>query len=308
MGAGEAEGLASAWVWACRLEGTATTRRYAGFGGPVIVAPYGVYDGFYGGGYTAFPPSTATFGYSPRPIFTAPWPPQAVPPLLPVTPDEELQMRMNEPRERPLTREERMPVLKPSTPEAQQRSLRHMATADQQFKMGHYAGAALESRRGIEDAEDLPDNYFRLGYALAAQRRYDEAVRQWKLGLMLDPSWPTRGESLTAIFGENNQFEKSTLMHRVADYVRLDPREPDRIFLFGVLMFFDGDRASAKSLFESAIRVVGNEPYLMAFLNASSDAPVGMPGIRRLPTLHRCRLLGPTRTIQGRFLRPRRPM
>ncbi len=200
---------------------------YAGFGGPVIVAPYGVYDGFYGGGYTAFPPSTATFGYSPRPIFTAPWPPQAVPPLLPVTPDEELQMRMNEPRERPLTREERMPVLKPSTPEAQQRSLRHMATADQQFKMGHYAGAALESRRGIEDAEDLPDNYFRLGYALAAQRRYDEAVRQWKLGLMLDPSWPTRGESLTAIFGENNQFEKSTLMHRVADYVRLDPREPD---------------------------------------------------------------------------------
>jgi cytochrome c-type biogenesis protein CcmH/NrfG len=141
-----------------------------------------------------------------------------------------------------------------------------MATADQQFKIGHYAGAALEYRRAIADAEDLPDNYFGLGFALAAQRRYDEAVQQWKYGLLLDSSWPTRGQSLTQRFGENNQLEKQALLNRAADYVRQDPRNPDRIFLLGVIVYFDGDQANARTLFESAARVAGNESWLTAFL------------------------------------------
>ncbi len=243
---------------------------YAAYGAPVIVAPYGFDEGYYAG-MTAFPPSVATFGYSNRPIFTAPWPPQVHPQPIPVDPIDEMEMRLNEHRnrDRPLPLADRLPTLKPSTPEAQQRSLRHLATADQQFKIGHYAGAALEYRRAIADAEDLPDNYFRLGFALAAQRRYSDAVQQWKYGLMLDPSWPTRGESLTSLFGENNQVEKSSLLHRAADYVRLDPRDPERIFLLGVLLHFDGDRESARTLFESAARVAGNEPQLMAFLEAA---------------------------------------
>lgn len=185
---------------------------------------------------------------------------------------DELEARLNAANQnRPIPKVDRLPVLKPSTPEQQQRSLRHMATADQQFKIGHYAGAALEYRRAIADAEDLPDNYFGLGYCLAAQRRYDEAVQQWKYGLMLDPSWPTRGQSLTSVFGENNQFEKSALLNRAAEYVRQDPRNPDRIFLMGVLAHFDGDQANARTLFESAIRVAGNEPYLTAFLGTDSN-------------------------------------
>ncbi len=255
---------------------------YAAYGSPVIVSPYGYDDGYYGG-YTAYPPSVATYGYLNRPIFTAPWPPQVNPPALPVDPSSELDARLYEQRnrERPLPLADRLPVLKPSTPEQQQRSLRHMATADQQFKIGHYAGAALEYRRAIADAEDLPDNYLRLGFALAAQRRYEDAVQQWKYGLMLDSSWPTRGESLTSLFGENNTFEKSSLLNRAAEYVRLNPRDPERIFLLGVLLHFNGDVANARTLFESATRVAGNEPHLMAFLGTESGenvstAPAGI--------------------------------
>ncbi|HVJ68888.1 MAG TPA: hypothetical protein VM510_12945 [Caulifigura sp.] len=248
---------------------------YAAYGGPVVVPPYG-YDygaGYYGG--FPLPPSTATFGYVNRPIFTAPFPPQlnAVPPPVPVDPLNELQSQLNaqQNRDRPLPLADRLPTIKPSTPEQQQRSLRHMATADQQFKIGHYAGAALEYRRAIADAEDLPDNYFRLGFALACQRRYDEAVQQWKYGLMLDNSWPTRGESLTSLFGENNTFEKTSLLNRVGDYVRLDPRDPNRIFLLGVLLHFNGDQANARTLFESATRVAGNESWLTAFLGTTDS-------------------------------------
>jgi len=245
-----------------------------GYGGPVIIPPYG-YGGYGYGGYTAFPPSAATYGYVPGPVFTAPFPPQIIPPQNPLDPVDELEARFNERnREQPIPLADRLPVLKPSTPEQQQRSLRHMATADQQFKMGHYAGAALEYRRAIADAEDLPDNYFRLGFCLAAQRRYSDAVQQWKYGLTLDPSWPSRGESLTSLFGEANQFEKQSLLNRVSDYVRLDPRDPERIFLLGVLVHFDGDRTNARTLFESATRVAGNEPWLTAFISADSNQDI----------------------------------
>jgi hypothetical protein len=302
---------------------------YAAYGGPVIVAPYG-YDYGYGyGPYPAIPPSSATYGYVPRPIFAAPFPPPTTLPPVPGQELDDLTSRLNQTRERPLTRDERLPVLKPSTPEQQQRSLRHMATADQQLRIGHYAGAALEYRRAIADAEDLPDNYFRLGFALAAQRRYGEAVQQWKYGLQLDPSWPSRGESLTSLFGENNQTEKSAVLHRVADYVRLDPRDPDRIFLLGVLLHFDGDRASARTLFESATRVAGNEAWLTAFLstpaanenvasteNAASsarpvppaaDAPASRTPAPPPANIRRERTLGPSTSVPPASLNPEGP-
>jgi len=244
-----------------------------------IVPPYG-YGGYYPGGYTVLPPSVATYGYVPGPIFTGPPQPPVFPQGNPLDVVNELETQLNERnRNRPIPTADRLPVLKPSTPEQQQRSLRHMATADQQFKIGHYAGAALEYRRGIADAEDLPDNYFGLGFSLAAQRRYDEAVQQWKYGLMLDPSWPSRGQSLTSLFGEGNRLEKTALLNRAADYVQLEPRNPDRIFLLGVLLHFDGDQANARTLFESAIRVAGNEPYLTAFLGTSNDQNIAtVPG------------------------------
>jgi tetratricopeptide (TPR) repeat protein len=193
-------------------------------------------------------------------------------------------MRLNQTNQnKPIPKADRLPVLKPSTPEQQQRSLRHMATADQQFKIGHYAGAALEYRRAIADAEDLPDNYFGLGFALAAQGRYDEAVQQWKYGLMLDSSWPTRGQSLKQLFGENNQLEKQALLNRASDYVRQDPRDPNRIFLLGVIVYFDGDHANARTLFESATRVAGNEQWLTAFLGTDKDQNVAAAPAAKTP-------------------------
>jgi tetratricopeptide (TPR) repeat protein len=205
----------------------------------------------------------------------------ANPPVVPQDPVFELEQRLNEQnRNPPLTKEERLPLLKPSTPEAQQRSLRHYARGDQQFKDGRYHQAAQEFRAAINDAEDLPDNYFRLGYSLAAMRRYDDAVDQFKYGLLLDQTWPQRGESLEQLFGPDNKFERTALVHRVSDWVRADLRNPNRIFLFGVMLYFDGNKKDAQSMFEAAIRVAGEEPYLTAFTKEPSNdqsAPVDQP-------------------------------
>jgi tetratricopeptide (TPR) repeat protein len=175
-------------------------------------------------------------------------------------------------RRGPLPREDRLPVIKPSTPEAQRRSLRQLAAGDQQFKAGRYLSAAQAYRQAIADAEDLPDNYFRLAIALTELRRYDDAIDQIKYGLLLDPTWPQRGQPLIDYFRVGANFEKTSMLHRVGDWVRGDLRNPDRIFLLAVLLHFDGDRENSRKLIESAMRVAGEESYLTAFL-ANDEQP-----------------------------------
>jgi hypothetical protein len=261
---------------------------WPGYVGPIIVSPfggvgygygyaqpygYGYADGWYG---PQWPPSYTNYGYSPVNPFVIPGGTIDTTPNLPAIPEDpavELEQILSEQQQGiTLTPEERLQVLKPSTPEAQQTSLRRQASGDQHFHELRYAAAAQEYRLAIQAAADLPDNYFRLGFALAAMRRYEDAVDQFRYGLILDPTWPQRGESLESIWGEGNQFERRAAMHRVADWVRGDLRNADRIFLLAVFLHFDGDQEKSRSLIESAIRVAGHQPYLEAFLNGDNAA------------------------------------
>lgn len=251
---------------------------------PPIFVPFGATYGTYGDGWYGpqWPPSYTNYGYSPVNPFFIPggtlngrWPGDVDPldnPLLGRVVPQAQQRRGR------LPREDRLPVVKPSTPEAQQRSLRHMASGDQQFKAGRFIAAAREYRQAIADAEDLPDNYFRLALAQVELRRYDDAVDQIKYGMMLDATWPQRGQALIDYFAVGQNFEKTSMLRRVGDWVRVDLRNPDRIFLLAVLLHFDGDRENARQLFESAIRVAGEEPYLTAFLeDAEKPAAIEEP-------------------------------
>jgi hypothetical protein len=245
---------------------------------PPIFVPFGATYGTYGDGWYGpqWPPSYTNYGYSPVNPFFIPggtlngrWPNEPNPLNDPLLDRAVPQVR----RRGALPREDRLPVIKPSTPEAQQRSLRQLATGDQQFKAGRYMAAAQEYRRAIAVAEDLPDNYFRLALALTELRRYDDAIDQIKYGMLLDPTWPQRGQALIDYFEVGANFEKTAMVRRVGDWVRGDLRNPDRIFLLAVLLHFDGDRENAKKLIESAMRVAGDESYLTAFLAKDEPPP-----------------------------------
>jgi tetratricopeptide (TPR) repeat protein len=160
--------------------------------------------------------------------------------------------------------------IKPSTPEARLRSIRAEHEGDLQLKNLQFAVAARRYREALTAAEDRPEPYFRLAFAEAALGDFAEAVRLYKLGLQIDPGWPDHGLSLNELLGQQNLLAKTQVKQRVAEWTSENVRDPDRLFLLGVLLHKDDTADKARILFETAAELAGNKPYLTAFLEAVS--------------------------------------
>ena len=111
----------------------------------------------------------------------------------------------------------------------------------------------------------------------AALQHYGSAVREFKRGVFLDPTLPQTGAKLVTVFGPHSQIMRTSLMHKVADWLREDIRDPDRLFLFGVLLHFEDD-ARGREVFEAAQRMASlgerSVDHIVAFLTL----PVEQPG------------------------------
>jgi hypothetical protein len=174
--------------------------------------------------------------------------------------------------------------LRPSTPEQQAKSIHAQAQGDVYLHRLKFLNAYERYKVAVNAANDRPEPYFRLGYSLAAVGSFDSAVKYMKQGLDLDPTWPSHGERLEAIFGDDNRLAILSLIERVTGWVREDIRDPDRLFLMGVLLHFNGDNRSGQ-FFEAAYRLAGGGDHLLAFLqpqpenreNATGPAQPGGP-------------------------------
>ncbi|MEX0718053.1 MAG: tetratricopeptide repeat protein [Planctomycetaceae bacterium] len=164
------------------------------------------------------------------------------------------------------------PVMQPSTPEAQIRALRLQANGDTWFRQQNLAQARANYQRAIDTARDLPDPRFRMAFTLVALNRHAEAVAEIRKALEIDPAWPTKSFSLTDMYSADNHVAKVSAIHRVTTWAKQDIRDPDRLFLLGVMLHCDGDRARAAEFFETAYRLRGGGEHLAAFL-ASYAAP-----------------------------------
>jgi hypothetical protein len=161
--------------------------------------------------------------------------------------------------------------IKESTPAAQLKSLRAQSQGDEWFRKGNYLQAYARYKVAVTEADDRAVAHFRLAYCLVAMGRYDRAVAEMKRGLRIDPTWPVTGESLLLVFGADNLLAKTSTVSRVTAWVREDIRDPDRLFLIGVLMHFDDDDRAGK-FFETAIRLTGGGNHLVAFLKQPPTA------------------------------------
>jgi hypothetical protein len=161
--------------------------------------------------------------------------------------------------------------IKPSTPDAQRRSVRLEHDGDLQFQGLQFGAAARKYREAMLAAEDRPAPYFRLALAEAALGDFREAARLYKLGMQLDPGWPEHAPMLDDLFGQQNLLTKVQVKHRVAEWAAQDVHDADRLFLLGVLLHTDGDELRGRHLFETAALLVGDKPYLTAFLDATRE-------------------------------------
>ncbi|HXY32770.1 MAG TPA: hypothetical protein VEI07_01000 [Planctomycetaceae bacterium] len=170
--------------------------------------------------------------------------------------------------------------LRPSTPEQQAKSARAQAQGDVWMKKLRFLNAYERYKVAQSAASDRPEPYFRLGFSLAAVGNFDSAVKYFKQGLDVDSQWPSHPVRLDALFGEDNRLSVLTLIERVGGWVREDIRDPDRLFLIGVVLHADGD-TRASEFFEAAYRLGGSGDHLLAFLhptNGPGEEPTNPSG------------------------------
>lgn len=246
--------------------------------------PYGYgYDPWYGGGY--YPPFVGNF-YTP-PVYANPplyysYPRSTISAPNPYD-NSVIQEGLRENAERwdqplrvpPVARTERSQT--PSSPEAIIRSQRKQEYGDNWLKKIDYTNALSNYRAAVLITPDRAEPKFRLGFVLTALGQYPEAVEQFKRGLEIDPTWPSSGMSIDQLIGPEQAIEKSVIQNRLAEWVRQDVRDPNRLFLMGVILHLDR-HDQARLFFETAFRLAGQGDHLAAFLQpvppVANDAKV----------------------------------
>ena len=172
-----------------------------------------------------------------------------------------------------------------SSPDAIQKSIDEQAAGDADMRAQKWAAAYVRYKRAADSAPERAVVQFRLGFCLAAMGRFETAQAAFKRGLQSDPNYPFQGEVLENIFGRDNELAKGAIVLRAADWVKEDIRDPDRLFLMGVLLHFDED-ARSRELLEAAYRLAGHGQHLEAFLYPKMVASVnGVPAGQAPPAL-----------------------
>jgi hypothetical protein len=258
---------------------------------------FGGLNWFYGplGGYTPFvtPYGYTTFGY---PNFG---PYYSYVPLAPVIrqtrpywiggdPFDDAQLQggngggMNQPaapRKLPAQPAQANLPIVPKAPsnEALRRSIRLQGVADEYFVKQDYQQAYANYKQALSVAPSRIEPRFRMAIALAATTHYSQAVDEMKRAMRANPDWPRTGASLDELFGADNILSKNALLHKVTAWVREDIRDPDRLFLMGVLLHFNDDPDRSHPFFEAASVLSPNPMYAQAFLDAEDAATVVRP-------------------------------
>jgi hypothetical protein len=246
--------------------------------GPVGGHPF--FDGYgYSPGYIQPPPAASYLPMAPIVIQAQPYllgpNPLDNPVIREWLPDQQRRRRDAEETEARDAQppQENVPVfLKESSPERRRQSQRYVVQGDDLFARQNYLQAIARYKQAISSAPDLALPRFRAAFALAAYGEFGQAVEHLKRGLALDPDWPLEGERLSDRMGENNTIALNHLLQRATGWAKEDVRDPDRLFLLGVLLYFNEDVEKSRLLFETALALSGRAPHVEAFLNARQRA------------------------------------
>ena len=247
--------------------------------GPVIADYYSVNGGY---GWPLYAGYAPVYGYAPVAPAYVPVVPQYVAP--PFFHNEVIQrgllendLRWNQPLQITPAPPNNARKPEPSNTAAILKSMRAQSNGDFLFQRQEYHNAYERYHQAVRAAPDRAEAHFRLAFALTALSRFDSAVAYFKRGLRLDPKWPVTGASLGRIFGRHNELAKTAVLGRVTRWVKEDIRDPDRLFLLGVLLYFDNHTDKSAVLFEAAYRLAGTGDHLKAFLLAGQQASAKKP-------------------------------
>jgi tetratricopeptide (TPR) repeat protein len=166
---------------------------------------------------------------------------------------------------------------------ARARADKYVESGDEAFRDQSYALALARYRRAIASAPDRAAWRFRAGQALVALGRYSDAAELFREGLEIDPAAPRGEMRLDTLYGQN-KIAKVAHLESLAQEALTQPTNSDLLFLLGVELFADGQRARSRKFFERANELaLGANRHLQSFLTvippehevAEKDAAAG---------------------------------
>ncbi len=155
-------------------------------------------------------------------------------------------------------------------PTTRARAWKFVEFGDRQFKQGDYRDAAKRYRKAESQAPEIPDIYFRLGFAELGAGNYTEAVLAMRQGLVLKPDWPDSGFVLEELYASPEA--KREAFRQLHTYLADHPHNADALFLLSVLQHFDGQAEAAEAGFRRVVELTGLGNHARAFLPIEPEA------------------------------------
>lgn len=160
-------------------------------------------------------------------------------------------------------------ALKVSTTQQRLRSQRLQMNGDRLFRQQRYQEAMRVYHDANYAAPDRAGPYYRMAVTYAIDGKYESAVSFLKRTLEMEADWPQVGDSLLALFDDQNFSDRSSLLIDISCWVESEIRDPDRSLLLGV-MLYDIDQEKAIAFLETSARLAGSDAYVAPYLEAVS--------------------------------------
>ncbi|MEI8378544.1 MAG: hypothetical protein WCJ09_00355 [Planctomycetota bacterium] len=164
---------------------------------------------------------------------------------------------------------------KPSSAAGRLKSLEQQVHGDEKFRKGLWGQAYTYYRSAADAAGDRGEARFRLGFCYTTIKHFSSAVREFKRGVFLDPELASSGIATSMLFGPNSEVARTSVLNKVAEWVREDSRDPDRWFLLGVVLHFEGDERARIALQTGRQLSSGNQSHFDVLLAAEFNIPAG---------------------------------
>lgn len=140
------------------------------------------------------------------------------------------------------------------------------------FHEGRYREAVDHFRLACENNQGDPAAQLYAGHALFAIGRYRDGVRHLRRALELQPKIAYLTYDMRDDYRERGEFDRQ--LAALQDALRLAPRDEDRLFMLGYVLYFGGQRDRAYSAFARLAHLNPRDSLARRMMEACQPADV----------------------------------
>ncbi len=171
--------------------------------------------------------------------------------------------------------------LRHSNAAARERARRFLVFGDALFLKQRCHEAVQRYKSAISIAPDLPEAYYRQGFALVAVKQYRLAAKAMRIAVELDPGMLRDDRLLHTLYGDS-LLVKNAHLEQMADRAIANPDNGDLLFLIGAFLYANGEGDKAAKYLQRAFELAEPDATFLAPLLA--PVPPAKPAATEMDT------------------------